>query len=395
MNRSRREIAESVKQRLRAEAAALPHAGSPEERRADLRRSTLAHLREEGILLGTSEQESLLELICDEMIGLGALEPLLKDPGITEIMLNGHASLYVEREGKLHQVAPVLGSEQAVLHTIDRILSPLGLRVDESTPFADARLADGSRVNVVIAPLSLSGPVVTIRKFSATRLAMSDLVQAGSCPPAVASLLREAVRARLNLVISGGAGTGKTTLLNALGGFIPETERLITIEDAAELSIPRHHVVRLESRPPNAEGQGEITVRMLLRNALRMRPDRIIIGEVRGPEALDLLQAMNTGHEGSLSTAHANSPADLLRRLETMALQAGVGLPASAIREQIAAAIDLVVHLERSADGRRSIVEVCRMERDETEPRLVPLFRADEGPRRSLRDNFAREISLR
>ncbi len=393
MSKSRGELAEHVKQKLRAEAGALLQTGSAEERRTSLRRSALGFLREEGVLLGTSEQESLLELISDDIIGLGTLEPLLKDPDITEIMVNGHQSLYVEREGKLQQIPAVLGSEAAVLHTIDRILSPLGLRVDESCPFADARLPDGSRVNVIISPLSLSGPVVTIRKFSARRMNMAQLVEAGTCPPEVASVLRDAVRARLNLLISGGTGSGKTTLLNSLAGFIPDTERLITIEDAAELRIPKHHVVRLESRPPNVEGQGEITVRMLLRNALRMRPDRIIIGEVRGPEALDLLQAMNTGHEGSLSTAHANSPADLLRRLETMALQAGVGLPASAIREQMLAAIDLVVHLERLPDGSRRIVEVSRMDRSSSTSALMPLFRAERPPRHCGRNDFAREAS--
>ncbi len=395
MSKSREDIAERVKRKLRAEAGPLLQSDSPEERRASLRRSALAFLREEGVLLGTSEQESLLEMISDDIIGLGALEPLLKDPDVTEIMVNGHQSLYVEREGKLHQLAPLLVSEAAVLHTIDRILSPLGLRVDESCPFADARLPDGSRVNVIISPLSLSGPVVTIRKFSARRMNMAQLVAAGTCPPEVASLLRDSVRARLNLIISGGTGSGKTTLLNALAGFIPDAERLITIEDAAELRIPKHHVVRLESRPPNAEGQGEITVRMLLRNALRMRPDRIIIGEVRGPEALDLLQAMNTGHEGSLSTAHANSPADLLRRLETMALQAGVGLPSSAIREQMLAAIDLVIHLERLPEGTRRIVEVARMNRGGDTPSLAPLFRAEGLPRHCRRDDLTGEGACR
>ncbi len=385
------EIAERIKRRLRSEAGALLDAGSLDERRASLRTFALALLREEGILLGTAEQESLLELISDDIIGLGALEPLLKDPDVTEIMVNGHQSLYVEREGRLYQLPALLPSEAAVLHTIDRILGPLGLRVDESCPFADARLPDGSRVNVIIAPLSLSGPVVTIRKFSARRMDMAQLVEAGSCPPEIASLLGEAVRDRLNLMISGGTGSGKTTLLNALAGFIPDSERLITIEDAAELRIPKHHVVRLESRPPNSEGRGEITIRMLLRNALRMRPDRIIIGEVRGPEALDLLQAMNTGHEGSLSTAHANSPADLLGRLETMALQASIGLPAAAIRDQMVAALDLIVHLERQPGGARRIVEVARMDRTGAGSMLAPLFRATGLPRRRRRDAHIRE----
>ncbi len=384
-------MAERVKQKLRADAGTLLQAGSMEERRVNLRQSALGFLREEGVLLGTSEQESLLELISDDIIGLGALEPLLKDPDITEIMVNGHQSLYVEREGRLHQIPALFGSEAAVLHTVDRILSPLGLRADESCPFADARLPDGSRVNVIVRPLSLSGPILTIRKFSARRLNMAQLVETGACSPEVASLLRAAVRARLNLLISGGTGSGKTTLLNALAAFIPDGERLVTIEDAAELRIPKHHVVRLESRPPNSEGQGEVTVRMLLRNALRMRPDRIIIGEVRGPEALDLLQAMNTGHEGSLSTAHANSSADLLRRLETMALQAGVGLPATAIREQMLAAIDLVVHLERQPDGSRRIVEVSRMDRGTATPGLMPLFQTEGPPRHCRRDDFGRE----
>ncbi len=394
MNSHRREIAERVKQRLRAEAEPLLRANSPDEKRTSLRRSALALLREEGILLGTREQESLLEMISDDIIGLGPLEPLLKDPGITEIMVNGCASLYIEREGRLYQMEPLLTSESDVLHTIDRILSPLGLRVDESSPFADARLPDGSRVNIIIAPLSLGGPVITIRKFLPQRMSMTQLVEAGTLTADMATRLCDAVRTRLNLIISGGTGSGKTTLLNALAGFISDEERIVTIEDAAELRIPKRHVVRLESRPPNSEGQGEITVRMLLRNALRMRPDRIIIGEVRGPEALDLLQAMNTGHEGSLSTAHANSPDDLMGRLETMALQAGLGLPASAIREQMVAAIDLVAHLERGRDGARRIVEVACMDRSATPPRLIPLFRFEEASRLLTRDRFAREASL-
>ncbi len=391
MNRSRREIAERVKQRLRAEAEPFLQTDSPDERRTSLRRSALALLHEEGVLLGTSEQESLLEMISDDIIGLGALEPLLKDPEITEIMVNGCDSLYVERAGRLHQLAPLFASEVAVLHTMDRILSPLGLRADESCPFADARLPDGSRVNVIIAPLSLSGPVITIRKFSPRRMDLAQLVEAGTLTAETANMLSDAVLARLNLIISGGTGSGKTTLLNALAGFIPDEERIVTIEDAAELRIPKRHVVRLESRPSNSEGQGEITVRMLLRNALRMRPDRIIIGEVRGPEALDLLQAMNTGHEGSLSTAHANSPDDLLHRLETMALQAGLGLPATAIREQMLAALDVVAHLERRRDGSRRIVEVAHMDRAGASPRLVPLFQTEEASRHLMRDLFARE----
>jgi len=294
------------------------------------------------------------------------IESLLRDPEVSEVMVNGADDVYVERKGRLERVGHGLfEGEEAVLHVIERIVAPLGLRVDESSPWVDARLPDGSRVHALIPPLSLCGPVLNIRKFSLIPFAAGDLVAQRTLGPRMLEFLAACVRGKANVVISGGTSSGKTTLLNVLASFIPDAERLITIEDAAELRLGKPHVVRLEARPPNVEGRGEVTVRQLVRNALRMRPDRIIVGEVRGPEALDMLQALNTGHEGSLSTAHANSPHHLLWRLETMALMSDVDLPAQHIREQVAAAVDVVVHMARLRDGRRvalhvSVVEGCR-----------------------------------
>jgi pilus assembly protein CpaF len=301
--------------------------------------------------------------VSDEVVGLGPVEGLLRDPEVTEVMVNGPDDVYVERKGRIERVAPGLfEGEESVYHLIERIVGPLGLRVDESSPYVDARLPDGSRFHAIVPPLSLCGPVVTLRKFAVTLLRPDDLVRMGSATEEMISFLARAVRDRANILVSGGASSGKTTLLGALSAFIPPDERIVTIEDAAELRLAQPHVVRLESRPPNVEGRGSVSVRDLVRNALRMRPDRILVGEVRGAEALDMLQAMNTGHPGSMSTAHANSPRELMARLETMALMADVGLPATHVREQIAGTLDLVVHTARLPGGRRVVAEVSVVE---------------------------------
>jgi len=324
-------------------------------------------LREENIVLSRPERQRLFEAIAAEILGFGPLQPLLEDEAITEIMVNGPKNVYVERQGKLQRVPISFEDNEHVMRIIDRIVAPLGRRVDESSPYVDARLPDGSRVNIVIPPISLVGPIVTIRKFFKTPLTVQDLVTFGSITPEAVQFLEACVKARLNIVISGGTGSGKTTLLNILSGFIPADERIVTVENAAELQLRQEHVVTLESRPPNIEGRGEVTIRQLVINTLRMRPDRIIVGEVRGAEALDMLQAMNTGHEGSMTTVHSNSPRDTLARLETMTLMAGMDLPVRAIREQVASAIDLIVHQSRMRDGSRKIVaisEVSGMEGD-------------------------------
>lgn len=321
----------------------------------------------EASSLTRSERQKIISEILDEVIGLGPIEQLIKDADVSEIMVNGPEQIFVERNGKLEQVPYVFRNNEHVLHIIDKIVSPLGRRIDESMPMVDARLPDGSRVNAIIPPLSLIGPVITIRKFSRDPLTIHDLVRFNTLTPKMATFLEACVKARLNIVISGGTGGGKTSTLNVLSSFIPENERIVTIEDAAELQLRQQHVITLESRPPNIEGRGAITIRDLVRNSLRMRPERIVIGEVRSGEALDMLQAMNTGHDGSLTTAHANSPRDLLSRLETMVLMAGMELPVRAIREQVASALDLIVHQARLRDGSRRIThitEVIGMEGD-------------------------------
>lgn len=324
-------------------------------------------LAEENIVLSRPERARLFEQIAAEILGLGPLQALLEDDTITEIMVNGPKNIYIERKGKLHRVPVTFESNEHVMRIIDRIVAPLGRRIDESSPYVDARLHDGSRVNAVIPPISLVGPVLTIRKFAKNPITVEQLIQFGSITPEAIQFLKACVEARLNIVISGGTGSGKTTLLNVLSGFIPSDERIITIENAAELQLRQEHVVTLESRPPNIEGRGEITIRDLVINSLRMRPERIIVGECRGGETLDMLQAMNTGHDGSMTTVHANSPRDVLSRLETMCLMAGMDLPVRAIREQVASAIDLICHQERMRDGTRkvtSITEVSGMEGD-------------------------------
>ncbi len=324
-------------------------------------------LAEEGIVLSRPERHRLFEQIAAEILGLGPLQPLLEDETITEVMVNGAKNIYIEREGKISRVPVSFESDEHVMRIIDRIVAPLGRRIDESSPYVDARLMDGSRVNAVIPPISLVGPVITIRKFAKNPITIEQLVQFGSITPEALQFLKACVEARLNLVISGGTGSGKTTLLNILSQFIPGDERIVTVENAAELQLRQEHVVTLESRPPNIEGRGEVTIRQLVINCLRMRPDRIIVGEIRDEAALDMLQAMNTGHDGSMTTLHSNSPRDTLARLETMVMMAGMELPAKAIREQISSAVDAVVHQERMRDGTRKVVnitEVSGMEGD-------------------------------
>jgi pilus assembly protein CpaF len=350
---------------------------TPPDRRLHVREHVLRLLREQRAILPAGELTELVNQISDDVVGLGPIERLLKDPEVSEVMVNGADDCYVERKGRLERVEGLFEEgEEQVFHVIERVVSPLGLRIDESCPFVDARLPDGSRFHAIIPPLSLCGPSMTIRKFGSNPLRPDDLVRLGTLTPAMLEFLSACVRGRANVVVSGGASSGKTTLLNVLSSFIDPGERLITIEDAAELRLSQRHVIRLESRPANVEGRGEVTVRDLVRNALRMRPDRIVVGEVRGGEALDMLQAMNTGHDGSLSTAHANSSRDLLARLETMALMSDVDLPVAHVREQVVAAIDLVVHLGRLPGGRRAVFEIASVERkDGGRPGLRSLFR--------------------
>jgi pilus assembly protein CpaF len=325
----------------------------------DLRRAVeavaLDLIRRDRLPLAPGELERLTAAVADEAAGVGPLEALLRDPTVTEVIVNGPERVYAEREGRLREETVRFEDEAHLRHVIDRIVSAVGRRVDESSPMVDARLPDGSRVNVVLPPLAVDGPLLTVRKFSPAALSIAAMVEGGSVKAAHAELLERAVRGRLNVVISGGTGTGKTTLLNALSAYIDPAERIVTVEDAAELRLSQPHVARLEARPSNIEGRGEITVRALVRNALRMRPDRIVVGEVRGGEALDMLQAMNTGHDGSLTTVHASSPEDALRRIETMALMGGVDLPHAAIREQLQSAVDVIVHVARQRDGHRVV----------------------------------------
>ena len=344
-------------ERRRTEAAA---GRTPVAELADEVRDLVA---EEAAVLGNEDRAAVETRIIRDTVGLGPLEDLLADPQVEEVMVNGPASIYVERAGRIEASGVRFGDEEELRNAIERILAPLGRRIDELSPMVDARLADGSRVNVVIPPLAIDGPALSIRRFGVERPAPGKLVELGTLSPAQCELLQAAVAGRSSVLISGGTGSGKTTLLNALSSFIAPDERVVTIEDAAELRLQQPHVVRLESRPASVEGRGEVTVRDLLRNALRMRPDRIVIGEVRGAEALDLLTALNTGHDGALSTVHANSPADALGRLETLALMAGVGLPHEAIAEQVQRGIDLVVHLERRRDGARRVVEIAEVVR--------------------------------
>ena len=317
---------------------------------------------EQASIFSRGERLQIIADICDEILGLGPIEPLLKDSTITEVMINGASRVYVEQAGKLYRTDVRFHDETHLMNIIEKILAPLGRRIDESAPMVDARLADGSRVNIIIPPLALDGSMVRIRKFSKSALKVQDLINFGTLDERMAIFLEASVKARLNILVSGGTGSGKTTTLNTLSSFIPDDDRIVTIEDAAELKLQQDHVVRLESRPPNIEGEGAIAIRDLVRNALRMRPDRIIVGEVRSGEALDMLQAMNTGHDGSLTTAHANTPRDALSRLETMVLMAGMELPVRAIRTQISAAIDLILQQSRIRDGSRKITHISEVQ---------------------------------
>lgn len=319
-------------------------------------------LAEKNILLSPETRMEMLQYIIDDIVGYGPLEPLLRDPELTEIMVNGYRDVFVERFGAIEYTSVKFESDAHLRRIIDRIVSPIGRRVDESSPMVDARLPNGFRVNATIPPLSLSGSVLTIRKFAVRPFTSSDLVTNDTISEGLATFMKACTEARINIVISGGTGSGKTTLLNVLSAFIPSTERIITIEDTAELNLSQKHVIRLEKRPPNIEGRGEVTIRQLVINALRMRPDRIIVGECRGGEALDMLQAMNTGHDGSMTTIHSNGPRDALRRIEVMALMAGMELPLKAIREQVASSIELIVHLERMKDGTRKVVQVTEVQ---------------------------------
>lgn len=364
----RQTIQEQVQEQLDLHRRDLISDMSSEELRGEATRMAERVLAKDAISIPNDVNKAhLIEEVVAEAIGLGPIEPLLKDEGITEIMVNGPHSVYVEKKGKLHPAGVQFINDRSLMSVIERIVTPLGRRIDEGSPMVDARLLDGSRVNAIIPPLSLKGPSITIRKFSKKRFDMQNLIGLGSISPGMAEFLLFCVEQRQNIIISGGTGSGKTTFLNALSDAIPNSERIVTIEDAAELRLAQQHVVSLEARPANVEGKGQISIRDLVRNSLRMRPDRIVVGECRGGEALDMLQAMNTGHDGSLTTGHANTPRDLLSRLEVMVLMSGMDLPVRAIREQISSAVDIIVQQNRFRDGRRrvtSIVEVDRMEGD-------------------------------
>jgi len=362
------EIKDRIHERLIAELdQEAIVAGDRDRVREQIEATVNAFVAEQNVPLSRAERSRLVIELLNDIVGLGPLEEFLNDPEVTEIMVNGPNQIYIEKGGRVYLTDKKFRDDNHVLQIIEKIVAPLGRRVDESSPMVDARLPDGSRVNIIIPPIALNGPCITIRKFRREPFTVNDLINFGTLTPEVAEFLRACVQARLNIIVSGGTASGKTTTLNVLSSFISPNERIITIEDAAELQLQQEHVVRLEARPPNIEGKGEITIRDLVRNALRMRPDRIIVGEVRGGEALDMLQAMNTGHEGSMTTIHANNPRELISRLETMVLMAGEELPLKAIREQIAGAIDIIVHQARLRDGSRRvqfITEITGMEGD-------------------------------
>jgi pilus assembly protein CpaF len=384
-------LADDLRDRL------LAAAGDAEpgfESASDRIRSLVDH---EAAVLDEAARGELAGLIAERAFGLGPLEPLLRDPEVDEVLVCGTAPAWVERAGRLERTAVRFADERALRETIERILAPLGRRVDEAEPLCDARLPDGSRVNVVLPPLALDGPALTIRRFRRRGFTADDLVANGTLSRPLVDFLARAVRARANLLVCGGAGSGKTTMLNALSSFIDPAERVVTIEDAAELRLRQPHVVRLEARPPNLEGRGEVTIRRLVRNALRMRPDRIVVGEVRGAEALDMLSALNTGHDGSLCTIHAGSPAEALRRVETLALMAGLGLPHAALREQVADAFDLVVCQARAPDGARRVVSVAEVVRVAAGPAARELYAWRDGRARwraALTDALAARLAV-
>jgi pilus assembly protein CpaF len=384
------ELAEALRARLieSARADSVRGAALADGLEAEVR----SLVEREAAVLDEVDRRELCERVLRLATGLGPLEPLLADPSVDEVMVNGPDSVWVERRGRLEPAGARFAAEAELLHAIERILAPLGRRVDEASPLCDARLPDGSRVNVVIPPLALSGPCLTIRRFRRHGFSLEDLVENGTLSAELSSFLARCVRARASILVSGGTGSGKTTTLGALSGALPEGERIVTIEDAAELRLRQPHVVRLEARPANLEGRGEVTIRQLVRNALRMRPDRIVVGEVRGAEALDMLMALNTGHEGSLTTVHANSPPDALRRVETLALMAGVGLPHAAVREQLASALQLVVHQARAPDGRRRVESVAEVVRLGDAAGTRELYSAGGGLRAPLDGELARRL---
>jgi pilus assembly protein CpaF len=383
------DLATALRERL------LREAGEGGEGAADLPGRIRALVDRECGLLDAPARERLAAMVAERSFGLGPLEPLLADPAVDEVMVNGSGTVWVEREGRLAPADVRFESEPALRHAIERILAPLGRRVDEACPLVDARLPDGSRVNVVIPPLAVDGPALTIRRFRRRGMSPDDLVAAGTLTAPLRDFLARCVRARLNVLVSGGTGSGKTTTLNALSSFVPAGERIVTVEDAAELRLQQPHVVRLEARPASLEGRGEVTIRALVRNALRMRPDRIVVGEVRGAEALDMLAAMTTGHDGSLSTVHAGSPEEALRRVETLALMADVGLPHAAVRERVADAIDLVVHQVRDRTGARRVTAVSEVVRVAAGPAARDVYAVrDDRPRwrAPLGDALARRL---
>jgi len=386
------DLARGLRRRLVDEAARAgrPLAGDP----ASLRDRVAELVHDQAAPLDGSEQELLVDRVLSSTIGLGPLEDLIADPSVEEVMVNGPGSVYVERSGRIESTGVTFASEDELMNVIERIISPLGRRVDEASPLTDARLPDGSRVNCVIPPLSLDGPLLTIRRFRRRGFSLEDLVENETLDPELASFLTRCVQARANLVVSGGTGSGKTTLLNVLSSLVDGAERIVTIEDAAELRLQQEHVLRIESRPANLEGEGEVTVRQLVRNALRMRPDRIIVGEVRGAEALDMLQALNSGHDGSMTTVHSNSAADALRRIETLALMADVALPHAAVRQQLASALDLVVHLERTRNGARHVSEASEVVRFAGDVGVRSLFQpgSSAGNVREPSEELARKL---
>jgi pilus assembly protein CpaF len=356
------DLKQRIQNRLLAELDPSMDLSRKNEVRAHIEELFAAILAEENMVLARAERQRLFDQIVAEIQGFGPLEPLLADETVTEIMVNGPKNIFVERKGNITRANVAFEDDEHVMRVLDRIVAPLGRRIDESSPLVDARLPDGSRVNAVIRPISLVGPTITIRKFFKKPLTIEDLIKFGSMTKEIAEFLRACVLGRLNIIVSGGTGSGKTTLLNVLSGFIPNDERIVTIENAAELQLRQEHVVTLESRPPNIEGKGAVTIQDLVVNSLRMRPDRIVVGECRSGEALDMLQAMNTGHDGSLTTLHSNSPRDTIARLEVMCLMAGMDLPVRAIREQIASAVDMICHQERLRDGSRKIVKISEVQ---------------------------------
>jgi pilus assembly protein CpaF len=357
-----KDLKERIQEKLIAELDPQMDVSQTEEVRRTMENMFNQILSTEAIILSRTERQKLFEQIVAEILGFGPIQELLADETVSEIMVNGAKKIFIEQKGILSLTNLAFENDDHVMRIIDRIVSPLGRRIDESQPLVDARLPDGSRVNAIIPPLALNGPTITIRKFEKTPLTINNLIQFGSITPEAAEFLKACVIARLNGVVSGGTGSGKTTLLNVCSNFIPDGERIITVENAAELQLAKEHVVTLESRPPNIEGKGEISIRDLVINTLRMRPDRIVVGECRGGEALDMLQAMNTGHDGSLTTAHANSPRDCIARLETMSLMAGMELPVRAIREQIASAVDMIIQIARLRDGSRRVIAITEVQ---------------------------------